>query len=300
VISGTPEAAGTPNIPQFLTNPQLSGGVTGQIGDVRVGGNATNFSTLVYDATGTGGAKLSNFSVGGETNNVLIVAPNSARNLYFGKGMDTVDVASNVINTIKANRGALNSTVFTDRTISRLQFGGDVANSDFLSGYQQSYTTIINDVTGQGSVSVFNPTPSPVPLPFPLNAQTGGGMTVLVAGNVIDSVFAASTEPGITPQNTPSATTPVFGTSGDLRLPGGHISEKVEGTINNSSATPASPTKAFYAKTVLVNSGPVIPPNVPQPPYGGPKRPTHAPGLHHPLTKDNIQKANTVVNSRNT
>ncbi len=37
---------------------RLHGGLTGQIGNVRIGGNATNFSTLVFDATGTGQAKI--------------------------------------------------------------------------------------------------------------------------------------------------------------------------------------------------------------------------------------------------
>ena len=81
------------------------GAVTGQIGDVRIGGNATNFTTLVTDNTGVSGAKINNFSVGGETNNVLVVAPNGIQNAVFGAGMDTTDILSNVINTLQPTAG---------------------------------------------------------------------------------------------------------------------------------------------------------------------------------------------------
>ena len=48
---------------------------------------------------------------------------------------------------------------------------------------------------------------------------------------------------------------------GDLVLPRGVINAKVEGTINNSSNTLVTdPTKAFFAQTVHLSHGPVIPP----------------------------------------
>lgn len=275
VISGT---AGAGTLTSFLSNPQLSGGLTGSIGNIRIGGNATNLSAMVFDATGTGEAHLSNFSIGGETNNILVVAPNGSRNLNFGNGMDEVQVYSHVINTLQANRGALNSTVVSDRTISRAQFGGPVEGTNVLSGYQQNFSTIISDVTGQATVSAFSPTPSPAPPPQVLDAQIGGGMQVLVAGDVTNSVFAASVQPF-----TGSDGVPVFGTKRDLKLPDGHISAKVEGVINNSGATPDSPNKAFFAQTVKLASGPVIPPNAPQQPYPGPKQPTSLPGVSSSL-----------------
>ena len=98
-------------------------------------------------------------------------------------------------------------------------------------------------------------------------------MTVLVAGDVSNSVFAASVEPF----------QQVFGDPNQLVLPTGKISAKIEGTIDNSTATPSQPNTAFYAKQVHLNRGPVIPPNVPEPPYPGPHRPIHAPGLHNNL-----------------
>ena len=52
----------------------------GQIGFVRIGGNATNFSTVLTNS------QIANFYVGGETNNVNVLAPTSIRNLYFGRG----------------------------------------------------------------------------------------------------------------------------------------------------------------------------------------------------------------------
>lgn len=280
-FGGTWVISGTGGTAPFLANGQLTGGATGQIGNVRVGGNATNFSTLVFDTTGSGNARISNYSVGGETNNVLLVAPNGARNIVFGRGMDTVDILTHTINTLTANRGALNSNVFVDRTISKANFGGDVAQTTVLSGYQQSFSNIINTVTGQASVSAFSPTPQPAPPPKPQNAETGGGMTVLVAGDITNSVFAASVQPEVV---TPKTGTPTFqfGTSRNLVLPSGHISAKVEGTINNSTATPDVPTQAFFAKHLDVRSGPVIPPNVPEAPYTGHQPYTLVPGLHHP------------------
>lgn len=61
------------------------GAVTGAIGTVRVGGAATNFTTFATEdplaATATEGqldAKIANFYVGGQTNNVMLLAPSGA------------------------------------------------------------------------------------------------------------------------------------------------------------------------------------------------------------------------------
>jgi hypothetical protein len=280
-FGGTWVISGTSGVAPFLSDPRLQGGATGQIGNVRVGGNATNFSTLVFDATGQGQAKLTNFSIGGETNNVLVVAPNGSQNMVFGRGMDTVDILAHVINTLTANRGALNSNVFVDRTISKVTIGGDVVNTNVVTGVQQNFSNIISTVTGQAAVSTFNPTPQPGAPPQPTNAQTGGGMGVLVAGDITNSVFAASVQPETTTTST-GTTVPVFGTSRNLVLPTGHISAKVEGQINNSGATPAQPTTAFFAKQVDLQKGPVIPPNVPEAPFTGTQPYPFVPGFHNP------------------
>jgi len=280
-FGGTWVISGTSGVAPFLSDSRLTGAVTGQIGNVRVGGDATNFSTLVYDATGTGQAKLSNFSVGGETNNVLLVAPNGARNVVFGRGMDTVDIATHVINTLSANRGALNSTVYVDRTISKVSFGGDVVNTNVLSGYQQNFSDVISTVAGQAAVNTFNPTPQPAPLPMPANAQIGGGMGVLVAGDVVNSIFAASVHPEI--RTGPNGNQIVeFGNDQNLVLPTGEIVGKVEGTINNSGVAPSSPMTAFFASKVDNDRGPVIPPNVPEAPYTGKQPYAFIPGMHNP------------------
>lgn len=280
-FGGTWVISGTSGVAPFLSDPRIQGGLTGQIGNVRIGGNATNFSTLVFDATGTGQAKLTNFSIGGESNNVLLVAPNGARNVVFGRGMDTVDILSHVVNTLTANRGALNSNVYVDRTISKATFGGDVVNTNVLSGYVQNFSNIISTVTGQASVSAFSPTPQPGAPPIPENAQNAGGMSVLVAGDVTNSVFAASVQPELVTL-TGGTTVPQFGTSRNLVLPVGEITAKVEGQIDNSIATPDKPTTAFYANKVDLQRGPVIPPNVPEAPYTGKQPYTFIPGFHHP------------------
>jgi hypothetical protein len=281
---GTWVVSGTNGTPPFFVNPQTAGGVSGQVSDIRVGGNATNFTALVFDGTNQGNAKLANFSVGGETNNVLLVAPNGAHNVAFGLGMDNVEIYAHVINTLTANRGALDSFVAVDRTISRVQFGGEVVDTTIESGVQQNFGDIINTVDGEKAVSTFNPTPAPAPAPHPLNAQNGGGMQVLVAGDVTNSVFAASVQPGSTTTTSATGTTtttPQFGTPQDLVLPTGHISAKVEGKINNTTATPGMPNTAFYAHHVGLKLGPIIPPNVPQAPYTGHQPYGRLPGLHH-------------------
>jgi hypothetical protein len=106
-------------------------------------------------------------------------------------------------------------------------------------------------------------------------------MEVHVAGSITDSIFAASVEPF----NSASPSTPFdatfgsgfFGTPQDVTLPTGHITAKVEGTIDNTNAVPGMPTKAFFAKELGVKTGPVVPPNVPEPPYK--KTSVQVPGL---------------------
>ena len=48
------------------------------------------------------------------------------------------------IEHLEANRGAQSSTVTADRGLGRLRFGGDVANSTFLSGYPQNLASAIS------------------------------------------------------------------------------------------------------------------------------------------------------------
>ncbi len=158
---GTIVDSGTANTAPFLNVISLiTGAVTGAIGNVRIGGNATNFMTLVFDNTGVDGAKINNFSVGGETNNVLVVAPSGMQNAAFGKGMDTTDILTNVINTLQANRGAINSNVFVDRTISQVRLGGDVVDSSFLTGASQNFGTIYDAITGVTSTGQTTASPT--------------------------------------------------------------------------------------------------------------------------------------------
>jgi hypothetical protein len=302
-VGGTFVISGSANTIPFFENGEIFGGTTGSIGNLRIGGNATNLTALVFDSTGGNNARISNFSVGGETNNVLVSAPNGLRNVFFGLGMDKTELFSNVINTIQANRGAIGSTAVATRTISRATFGGDVTNSQILSGYAQNFPNLLNTVTGTTPTSPIRGTGAPPPAPE--NAVTGGGMQVLVAGNVVNSVFAASVQPFNNSDPThPFGTTfgsGHFGTPQDLVLPTGHIEAKIEGSINNATAVPNIPTKAFFAKEVGLKHGPVVPPNVPQPPY--PKTFVQVPGLTdrykgHPFVSKNSNAA--FPNSPNT
>lgn len=217
----------------------LEGQIQGQFGFVRVGGNATNFTVETDD-------RISNFYIGGETSNVILVAPNGSRSIYFGKGMDQVSILSHVIMSLQANRGALDSTVLVERPIGQITIGGDVSGTQILSGYSLGLDNVVR--------SQLFPT-------FPPQVISGGAMNqVLIAGDVIDSIFAASVDP----------VDGVFGDDNDLVLPLGKIIAKVEGTVNNSGISPTIPNEAFFAKYVKLDQGPVIPPAVPEAPFPHP------------------------------
>lgn len=217
----------------------FEGQLVGQIGYVRVGGNATNFTVQTDD-------RLSNFYIGGETANVILLTPEGSRNIYFGKGMDEVTILSHVIMSIQANRGALNSTVISERPIGQITLGGDVVGTQVLSGYNPQLDQVFR-------TQIFPTLPPPV--------VSGGAINqVLIAGDVIDTIFAASVDP----------VDGVFGNGNDLVLPLGKILAKIEGTINNANETPDTPDQAFFAKFVNLKQGPVIPPTVAEAPFPHP------------------------------
>ncbi len=102
-----PAAAGFTGGTIVSSLPDPTAGLIGQIGFVRVGGNATNFSVLT-------GSQIANFYVGGETNNVSVLAPTSIRDVYFGRGADSTTILTDRIESLQANRGMLNSRIVTD------------------------------------------------------------------------------------------------------------------------------------------------------------------------------------------
>jgi hypothetical protein len=267
------------------------GAATGQIGDVRVGGSATNFTTFVTEdplnvaaAEGQLDAKISNYYVGGQTQNVMLVAPSGSRNIAFGLGMDNVTINSLAISSLRANRDALSSNVTVSRSIGNLLIGGDVQNTNVNVGESQSLFTFANSppsslfAAGHG---VFFGDPPPTvanPQTNPLNsrtepfAQNGGTMKARIAGSVINSIFSASVDPDPT-----GLTGNGFGTKLNLILPRGVINAKVEGNINNSAnplVESQSSGRAFFARTVHLVHGPIIPPVVPY-------QPLRAPTVYH-------------------
>jgi hypothetical protein len=262
------------------------GAATGAIGDVRVGGAATNFTTFVTEdplnvaaAEGQLDAKISNFYIGGQTNNVMLLAPSGARNISFGQGMDNVTINTNIISSLTANRDAIDSNVTVSRSIGNLVIGGDVQNTNVNVGEQQSLFTFANfppsSVFASGTgiffgnlpPTVANPQTNPVTQNIEPIAQNGGTLNGRIAGNITNSLFTASVD------GDPSmAFSPLFGsTSGSLVLPRGVINVKAEGTINNTSNTLVTdPNKAFFAKTIHRSHGPVIPPAVTYAPFKSP------------------------------
>lgn len=249
------------SIPDNVTTETPEGtGVTGQIGFVRVGNNATNFSVQTND-------RISNFFIGGETENVFLLAPEGSRNVYFGKGMDTTTILTHVIMSLQANRGALNSEVISNREIGQVIIGGDMVNTRILSGHQRNLDRIFQT---QDLGTVEEP------------AQPGGSIrNILIAGDVKDSIIAASVEPFLGSYAVPEA----------LILPGGRITAKVEGNIDNATIQPTEPGRAFFAEHKEVVQGPVTPPDVPEAPYPNPGAPPTGPRVVHNLLPTGSRQA---------
>jgi hypothetical protein len=277
---------------------------TGQVGDVRIGGNATNFTTIVEEyaltstpAEGALDAKISNFFIGGETNNVILMAPSGSRNVSFGLGMDNTIIDSLAIQSLRVNRDATNSSITSARSIQNMNIGGNVENTNIQAGYEMSlfadsifpsssaFVASSGVFYGSAPPTITNSVISPdTELTEPL-AQNGGQINGRIAGNIINSVISASVDPnpsGLAPsaiddsgqfQNKTSSIFP-FGAQSNLYLPRGAINLKFEGTVDNSTsplvATSSPVNAAFFAKTVNIKKGPVIPPTVPYEPYVAP------------------------------
>ncbi|OJW21464.1 MAG: hypothetical protein BGO49_13410 [Planctomycetales bacterium 71-10] len=282
----TPLAGGTYLVSQ-------GGDVTGQIGYVRVGGDATNFTTFATASSiFTSGAgdtldpKITNFMVGGETNNVMLIAPAGSRDVSFGRGMDNVVINSHVIDHLHANRGAVNSKVTVSRTLDNLKLGGDLVNSFIQSGYSQSLTSqAVSYSTGGGAFNgvapraIDNRTFNDFAGQSLPSAHGGGGINAQIAGSVVNSVVSVSVDPDPSGINDPGEFEQVttkrfpFGAPQNIVLPRGYISAKIEGEIDNSglqgsivSADVPSDT-AFFAKRVSVVKGAVLPPKVDTAPF---------------------------------
>lgn len=238
----------------------LEGQIVGQFGFVQIGGNATNF-TVETDT------RVSNFYIGGETSNVILLAPDGARNIFFGKGMDEVTILTEVIMTLQANRGAIDSTVATVRPIGQMTIGGDVVGTQVLSGYDLGLSRVF--ATQQ--------------LPqFPPPVIPGGAINqLLIAGDVVDSIFAASVDP----------VDGIWGNDNDLVLPYGKILGKLEGSVSNENVPVENPDEAFFARTVKLQQGPIIPPTVPEEPFPNPgAKPTGSRVAEHLLPSDPVRR----------
>lgn len=246
--------------------------ITGEIGFVRIGGNATNFSVVTNNT-------MANMYVGGETNNVAVLTPNGSRSFYFGKGLDTTTILTHSIEDLYANRDAIGSTVTSERQIGNFAVGGDVDNTTVLSGYQAGLASL--ESSAQSNIGELDSTTAPTALTITTPvAQANGQITAFIAGSINNSVFAASDLPlNQATSSTPTSVTQSFGNTGDALLPLGRITGRVEGSIHNDTATPNMPNTAFYAKTVHLTHGVVVPPHVTEPPLPAPATPVNLPGI---------------------
>jgi hypothetical protein len=294
--STTPTNGTSPGGTFVISEGSPSG--TGQIGDLRIGGNATNLTTIVDEVPvntipteGALDAKISNFFIGGETNNVMLIAPSGSRNISFGLGMDNVTINSLTISSLRANRDATNSTVTVSRSIGNMLIGGSVENTNVQAGYAQSlfsdaslpstsFTTPSSGVFfGDPPPTITNPVVSASSGVLEPHAQNGGSIKVRIAGDVTNSTFSASVDPnpsglGASALERPRGQVFPFDSPDNLVLPRGVINAKVEGVVNNSAnslvAVTAPTDAAFFARVVHLKKGPVIPPTVPYQPYVAP------------------------------
>src|SRR5208337_4782900 len=200
----------------YLVSDVGGGVTTGQIGDIRIGGNATNFTAFALgtDLVSSGadtptGPQVSNFFIGGQTQNVILVAPSGSRNVFFGQGMDNVFINTEFIQNLQANRGAVGSAVTVKRNIGNMVMGGDVINTVIQSGYDQDLSAVANSpaTTIQGApvsaAGVFNGEAPPTILnrisnavfneaTFSPLAHGGGAIHGRIAGKVTNSIISVS------------------------------------------------------------------------------------------------------------
>jgi hypothetical protein len=274
----------------YLVSDVGGGVTTGQIGDIRIGGNVTNFTATALSTDlftfpsidPTQGPQVSNFFIGGETNNVILVAPAGSRNVYFGRGMDNTFINTEFIQNLQANRGAIGSAVTVKRNIGNLIIGGDMVNSLIQSGYDQELSAVANSpitsIQGQTvpSGGVFNGEAPPTILNRISNANFnqatlsplahgGGEIHGRIAGNVTNSIVSVSVDPdpsGINPpgqiQLVTSRTFP-FGAPENIVLPHGLLSVKVEGSVDNSAIQQGS----TGSPNPLGLTSPAVDPNIP-------------------------------------
>jgi hypothetical protein len=218
--------------------------ISGAIGDIVVRNGATNFGVQ-------SGTQIRKVNIGGETRNVLALSPNGIRYGQFGLGMDNVTIHTHTMSRLEMNRGAVNSEVKVSRQLGYFRSGGDIVDSTILSGLNQDLTNEFRTQSADTNTV----------------ADLGGAIRALIAGNIIDSIFAASVEPYNGLYDSPDA----------IKLGGGRVQAKVEGIVDNSTVTPDNPNDAFYAFSKDVTRGVVTPPNAPSTPVPSPAKSTRIP-----------------------
>lgn len=252
-IGGNPEIASTGYVGGGGTVIRSSGEFLGQaiqqtvvgaIGQIMVRNNATNFGAQ-------SGTSIRRFNIGGETKNVFGLGVSGIRYAQFGLGMDTVTIHAHTMSRLEMARGAVGSEVTTTRQMGYFRSGGDVVNSTIQAGVNQNLQSEFRQQSAQTDSK----------------ADLGGAINAQIAGNVIDSIFAASYQPNNGSYDSTNA----------MALGGGKIDAKIEGSIDNSGVSPDAPNVAFYAFKTNVNRGPVAPPYVPSTPAESPAKFTRIP-----------------------
>ncbi len=145
--------------------------------------------------------------------------------------------------------------------IGDMNIGGDVANTTVLSGYQAGLATI--ESSAQSNICQLSQATAPtaVTIPTPI-AQANGQITAFIAGNVTNSVFAASVLPiSQIDGHVLTTATQTFGNP-RRRLPAAWVGSPPgsKGRSTTRRRRRTCPKTAFYAKTVSLTHAVVVPP----------------------------------------
>jgi len=242
VVSTTPGSGGSfPFLSALFPSGQTKGAVTGAIADVRVGGNATNFSTFVFDPSFSGGDKIANFSIGrvdlgGDVVNTRVLA--GYQQNY-----------NNILSTIAGNSFGT-SPAAPPTPINAQPFGalsvhvaGSVTNSVFAASVEPF----------QNNFAKFGD-PNQIVL-------TGGHINSKIEGKVDNTVAAPNTPKQavfasqvkaysgpVVPPNVPEA--PYPGPAQPSHLPGiHHPNRSLVKVVSATTATPVTTTPAVKTPT---------------------------------------------------
>jgi len=227
-------------------------GAAGPIGSVRVGTNATNFSVVTPDKINHVLRGRRNEQRQSSRRNWVAQPPISARGWTPSRSRPIRSSGSS------QNRGAINSNVTSDRQIGNIEFGGDVVGTTILSGYNQSLASAVGNPKHPDHPESRRGRPDQGEYRWKRDQL---GLRLLGSRRFRRVRLVRRLEVAARDDQRPHS-------GFDQQLGGDN---------------PQSPTAAFFAQSLKLTKGPVVPPAIPEAPYSGPLTPASLPGIPAPL-----------------